>query len=309
MTAPPFGVHRRALCLWAVGLTVARGQAATVPAAITPPGEAAATPMAAAVPALVDDAAVQPWQDRFSREVDHLLDVPPADQQRYIQQLQQALATAALPAATAPAAQCVVLVDRSPQVQAAMVLVQAASGGWHWLGATAVATGKPGTFAHFRSPLGVFAHTLANPDFRAQGTFNKNHIRGYGLRGRRVFDFGWQQAERGWGAGGSSQMRLQMHATDPRTLEPRLGRVGSEGCIRIPATLNVFLDRHGILDADYLAAVAQGHPLWVLKPDRQPLPWPGRYLVIVDSQASVRPAWSPLPGTPPAPVATALRPA
>ena len=91
-------------------------------------------------------------------------------------------------------------------------------------------------------------------------------------------------------------MRFQMHATDPSVLEARLGRVESEGCIRIPATLNVFLDRHGILDADYEAAAANGKPQWVLKPDRQPIPWPGRFLVIVDSQAAERPAWSPLPG-------------
>jgi hypothetical protein len=93
-------------------------------------------------------------------------------------------------------------------------------------------------------------------------------------------------------------MRLQMHATDPRVLEPRLGRVASEGCIRIPATLNVFLDVHGVLDADYEAAVASGEKLWILKASRQTMPWPGRNLVIVDSQVTERPFWSPLPTTP-----------
>lgn len=246
------------------------------------------------------------WSEQFSREVDHRLDVPLIDQQRYISMLQQALTDAKLKDSLA---QAFLLVDRSPQVQAAMFIVQTPSGGWHWIGATAVSTGKTGSFEHFLTPLGVFAHTLENPDFRSVGTFNKNHIRGYGLRGRRVFDFGWQLAERGWGKGGTSKMRLQMHATDPRVLEFRLGEVASEGCIRIPAKLNVFLDIHGVLDADYEAALTTGKSLWVLKPQRQTVPWPGRYLVIVDSQTVERPLWSPPPsvlGSKPSPKSTPI---
>ena len=234
------------------------------------------------------------WSKQFEREVDHRLDVPLADQQQYVMLLRQTLTQANLPD---PDAQAFLLVDRSPQVQAAFIVLRTQAGGWYWVGATAVSTGKTGTFEHFLTPLGVFAHTLDNPDFRAQGTFNKNHIRGYGVRGMRVFDFGWQVAERGWGAGGMSKMRLQMHATDPRVLEPHLGRVASEGCIRIPATLNVFLDGHGILDADYEQAQSSGKLQWVLKRDRQTIAWPGRYMVIVDSKAIDRPPWSPLPNS------------
>jgi hypothetical protein len=251
-------------------------------------GLAHANPVDPSAEALVE------WSGRFAREVDHRLDVPLADQQQYIVLLRQTLTEANLPD---PAAQAFLLVDRSPQVQAAFIVLRTQAGGWYWVGATAVSTGKTGTFEHFLTPLGVFAHTLDNPDFRAQGTFNKNHIRGYGLRGMRVFDFGWQVAERGWGAGGTSKMRLQMHATDPRVLEPHLGRVASEGCIRIPATLNVFLDGHGILDADYEQAQASGNVQWVLKRDRQTIAWPGRYMVIVDSKTIDRPPWSPLPNS------------
>jgi hypothetical protein len=251
-------------------------------------GLAVANPVDLSAEALVE------WSGRFAREVDHRLDVPLADQQQYIVLLRQTLTEANLPD---PAAQAFLLVDRSPQVQAAFIVLRTQAGGWYWVGATAVSTGKTGTFEHFLTPLGVFAHTLDNPDFRAQGTFNKNHIRGYGLRGMRVFDFGWQVAERGWGAGGTSKMRLQMHATDPRVLEPHLGRVASEGCIRIPATLNVFLDGHGILDADYEQAQASGKVQWVLKRDRQTIAWPGRYMVIVDSKTIDRPPWSPLPNS------------
>lgn len=250
----------------------------------------------AAQPLPTGDAELTPWTEQFIREVDHRLDVPPADQLRYLELLEQALVQASF---TGLPAQAFVVVDRNPNVQAAFVVVHTQAGGWQWLGATAVSTGKPGSFEHFVTPLGVFPHTPDNPDFRAEGTFNENHIRGYGLKGRRVFDFGWQLGERSWGVGGRSVMRFQMHATDPSVLEARLGRVASEGCIRIPATLNVFLDRHGVLDADYEEAAANGKPHWVLKPDRQTMPWPGRFLVIVDSQAAERPAWSPLPGAKP----------
>jgi hypothetical protein len=138
------------------------------------------------------------------------------------------------------------------------------------------------------TPLGVFAQSHENADFRAEGTKNSLGIRGYGEKGMRVFDFGWVRTERGWGDGALGQMRLQMHATDPEYLEPRLGRAGSAGCIRIPATLDVFIDRHGLLDA------AEEHR-WLLRPDREPTPHPGRWLVVVDSARTTRPAWSPLP--------------
>lgn len=239
------------------------------------------------------DQAVGLLRDQFVSEVDHRLEVPVETRAQYIALIEQALATAAVLDATP---QSFLLVDRSPQVQAAFVLVRMPAGAWEWIGATAVSTGKTGTFEHFLTPVGVYPHTLDNPDYRAEGTFNENHIRGYGVRGRRVFDFGWQEAQRGWGGGGVSKMRLQMHATDPTVLEPRLGGVASEGCIRIPATLNVFIDRRGILDADYEQAVAAGKKMWVLQPGRQVVPWPGRYVVIVDSQSGSRPAWSPAAG-------------
>jgi hypothetical protein len=251
--------------------------------------------VALAAPARAEDpspASLASWTARFAAEVDHRLDVPQAEQQRYADLLEQTLVLAGL-GGLPP--QAVLLVDRSAHVQAALLFVRTTSGGWHWLGAAAVSTGKVGTYEHFLTPRGVYPHTLDNPDFRATGTYNENHIRGYGLRGRRVFDFGWQLAERGWGVGGSSSMRLQMHATDPVRLEARLGRVASEGCVRIPATLNVFLDSHGVLDADYEAALVAGQKLWVIRPQRQLIPWPGRYLVIADSLLAGRPAWSPDP--------------
>jgi hypothetical protein len=241
-----------------------------------------------------DDAALlERSRERYAAEVDRRLDLPADAQATIVTLLEEALSQAGL---VHLPAQHVLVVDRSPQVQAAFLLLRTTLGAWKWVGASPVSTGRVGSFDHFRTPLGVFAHSLDNPDFRAEGTFNSNGIRGYGVRGMRVFDFGWVRAERGWGDGSISTMRLQVHATDPALLEPRLGRVESKGCIRIAATLNVFLDRHGVLDADYEEGLAQGKSLWMLRADRTPLPWPGRWLVVVDSLSRERPAWSPLPG-------------
>ena len=226
----------------------------------------------------------------YAQEVTARLDVPEAAQKFYADLLAERLRDKNL---TEP--QYAVLVDSNKFVQAAMVFWLSPDGTYHFIGASPVSTGKPGRFDYFTTPTGVFEHSLYNPDFRAEGTKNEHGIRGYGLKGIRVFDFGWQQAEKGWGRGGQGTMRLQMHATDPANLEKRLGTAQSKGCIRIPATLNLFLDHHGILDADYERALSEGHQLWVMAQDRAPTRWPGRYLVIVDSGAKSRPSWSPLP--------------
>jgi hypothetical protein len=229
----------------------------------------------------------------FADEVQRRLTVPPADQLLYGSRLEQALQAKSL---GATANEYVVLVDRNQNVQALFIYFRAkVDDTWHMVGATPVSTGLPGTYDHFTTPLGVFEHTPRNMDFRSEGTLNEFKIRGYGARDMRIYDFGWAQGERGWGKGGMSQMRFQMHATDPNKLEPVLGIRHSKGCVRIPAALNVFFDHHGILDADYEARVAAGESLWILKPRRDPTPWAGHYLVVIDSARNVRPAWSSLP--------------
>ena len=126
------------------------------------------------------------------------------------------------------------------------------------LGGSVVSTGEPGRYNHFLTPIGVFLHSGAILDYRANGTYNRHHIRGLGARGMRVWDFGWQDAVRGWrGKRKVSRMRLLAHSTDPATLARRLGRPASEGCIRIPQAMNRFLDRNGVLDADYQAAARE----------------------------------------------------
>src|SRR5579872_428018 len=152
--------------------------------------------------------------------------------------------------------QLVVVVDRAPAMQQLRIILARPDAVWQVIGGSKVSTGQAGRRGYFITPVGVFLHTDAIIDYRALGTFNENHIRGLGLKGMRVWDFGWQSAEKGWLPGKElGEIRLLMHATDPDYLEQRLGRAASMGCIRIPASMNRFLDLHGVLDADYERAV------------------------------------------------------
>ena len=160
--------------------------------------------LAVAVAEPVDDRSLADGNEKFLCEVDHRLDVPLPEQSRNLAMIDQVLSDANLQQLPT---QAFVLVDSSLQVQSAIVLVREEDGTWTWICAAAVSTGMVGTCQYFVTPLGVSPHSLQNPDFRAEGTFNKNHVRGDGLSGRRVFDLGWQVAERGWGAGGTSKMR------------------------------------------------------------------------------------------------------
>ena len=224
-----------------------------------------------------------------ARDVDKRLLLPADETLRYGALLQSALSGAGTHLTSD---QYVILVDRSPLVQALMIYWRPVQGAPLFIGASPVSTGRSGGFEHFLTPVGVFDHTLANPDFRAEGTRNENGIMGYGAKGLRVFDFGWQPAQKTWGNRALSVMRLQMHATDPEHLERRVGSAQSKGCIRIPATLNKLIDQYGLLDADYERAMRDGDTLWILLPERTPTPWSGRYLIVVDTQRTKRPIWS-----------------
>jgi hypothetical protein len=189
--------------------------------------------------------------------------------------------------ATIGAPQFLLLVDRNPSVQEASIVLARPEAAWAVVGGTRVSTGQAGRRGYYLTPLGVFAHTDAILDWRAEGTFNANGIRGLGLRGMRVWDFGWQEATKGWRADGErGPIRLLLHATDPDRLEQRLGQPASQGCVRIPAAMNRFLDRHGVLDAE-IESAARTDPRFaaLLLPDREPTPLAGRLLVVVDSAA------------------------
>jgi hypothetical protein len=244
---------------------------------------------AASLPAISTADDGRTLADVFEQQVTRRLHVPPLEQEQYGQLLAATLADAGvldLPP------EFVVLVDRSPRVQAAMIFWKSPEGTFQFIGGTSVSTGLPGRYEHFETPLGVYEHVLDNLDFRSEGTLNEFGIRGYGAQGMRVFDFGWVRSHKGWGNYALSELRLQLHATDPDILEPRLGTAQSKGCIRTTGSFNRFLDRYGILDGNYERAMATGRRFWMLSSVREPTAWSGRYLVIVDTQRRERPAWT-----------------
>lgn len=228
----------------------------------------------------------------YSREVSPRLALPDAERVRYGDLASHALVSAGI---SLLAPQYVVIADRNIYVQAVFVYWLHPVAPPLYIGASPASTGKVGTFDHFETPTGVFPHTLANPDYRAEGIKNANGILGYGVKGMRVYDFGWQDARQGWGTERIATMRLQMHATDPYLLEAKLGTPQSKGCLRIPATLNEFIDRLGLLDAEYELAADLGFQPWVLRAHRTPAYGAGRYLVVVDTERRARPDWSPQP--------------
>jgi hypothetical protein len=60
--------------------------------------------------------------------------------------------------------------------------------------------------------------------------------------------------------------------------------------VRIPDAMNRFLDRHGILDADYERAARRDRRFAaLLMPDRTPTPLAGNLLVVIDSADQTRP--------------------
>jgi hypothetical protein len=258
---------------------------------LTPPpldvgSEASAKPASTALPVDVDGEAVR-LRGALGREVPHLIVDAPAAARRWIE---RSRATVADGNQRIDRPQLVVVVDRNPRVQQMRILVARPDADWQDLGGTRVSTGQTGRFDYYLTPTGVFLHSDAILDWRAEGTFNENHIRGLGLKGMRVWDFGWQTAAKGWGTGEEGQIRLLLHATDPANLERRLGRPASKGCVRVPAAMNRFLDRHGVLDADYERA-AQVDPGFaaLLLSDRTPTPLAGDMLVVIDSSEPRRP--------------------
>ena len=182
--------------------------------------------------------------------------------------------------------QVLVVVDRNPKVQRlCLILALPGSADWQVIGSTRVSTGTTGRQYYYITPTGVFPNSAQRLGYRALGTKNENGIMGNGATGMRVWDFGWQWAEKGWlPSRDKVQIRLEMHATDPVYLEQKLGHTASEGCIRIPSSLNVFIDRHGLLDAEYVQkAKVDRRFAALLRKDRLVSPIAGLFVVVVDT--------------------------
>lgn len=147
---------------------------------------------------------------------------------------------------------------------------------------TKVSTGRTGSVHHYITPTGWVEQIPDNGTYRAQGTKNENGIRGYGVKGMRVWDFGWQNAYTGWLKKPElRQIRMQMHATDPQFLEQRLGNPASAGCIRLSAETNQFLDNHAIIDKK----IEGSSQAWTLKKDRTPVANEGSFVLVINSDS------------------------
>jgi hypothetical protein len=185
--------------------------------------------------------------------------------------------------------QALLIVDRNPAVQELLVVGAFPGKPWEVIGATHVSTGKPGRKEHFLTPIGVFRNTADILGYRAEGTKNENGVRGLGVKGMRVWDFGWQRTDDWRTSGARIDIRMEMHATDPDLLEHRIGKPDSEGCIRIPAAMNRFLDRYGVIDAQLEAAAKTDRRFAaLLAADRIPTAIAGTLLIIVDSSMEER---------------------
>lgn len=238
------------------------------------------------LPALDDEAAraeAQRLLQAMRREIPHFQTASPNDAARWIRLARAQLAHAQV---TIDRAQVLMVVDRNPGVQrVCFVLALPDDDQWLVLGGTRVSTGQAGRKYYYVTPTGVFINSPDRLGYRAEGTRNEHGIRGLGARGMRVWDMGWQWAVKGWRADREQgQIRLEIHATDPDFLESRLGHPASEGCVRIPAALNRFMDRHGLLDVQYEQAASYDGRFRALLPrDRMPSPVAGDALVVVDS--------------------------
>ena len=174
------------------------------------------------------------------------------------------------------------LVDRDHAIQKAFLAFYDAAGkNVLLIGADNVSTGDPKRRGHFETPVGVFENNPSNMSYRALGTKNKVGWRGFGSKGSRVWDLGWQRTIRGRGE--PMDIRMLIHATDPDFGESRLGTVQSKGCIRISARFNRFLDRYGILDRAYEENMKARY---VLSSARNTIPFAGQFVVVIDSGKS-----------------------
>ena len=153
--------------------------------------------------------------------------------------------------------QTIVWVDRNPEAQRIEILVRDQFGKcayYYKIGSAKCSTGNPTRPDHFETPVGVFENNPRHPSFRAAGKPNSNGFCGYGKKGLRVWDLGWQQASGRYASGksGECKIRMMMHSTDAAQGEPLLGTRQSKGCIRIPEKVNRFIDHYRLLDLFYV---------------------------------------------------------
>ena len=176
------------------------------------------------------------------------------------------------------------LVDRNPNSQTiSLAFFDANEKMVTILGTEKTSTGKPSRIGSYETPVGIFQNNPKNMSYRALGTKNSKGWRGFGIKGSRVWDLGWQKSKHP--KGGDINIRMLVHATDPDFGEKRLGQQDSKGCVRLSAKLNRFLDYYGIIDAEY-----EKNPKgkYVLLKDRLPVNFAGSLIVVIDTTETIK---------------------
>ena len=178
-----------------------------------------------------------------------------------------------------------VFVDRNPKKQLAMLGFVTEDGSVLALGWDFISTGDPkhGRDYHY-TPCGIFLNSPNNFSYRAQGTKNERGWRGYGSKGKRIWDFGWQWSTKPIrGRDEPREIRLLMHATDPDYGESKLGSVQSKGCVRVSAKFNIFVDELGALDRLYVERLTEAKFKAIVSKQYVPHGFEGRFLLVADS--------------------------
>lgn len=195
-------------------------------------------------------------RERYAEAVAQRLDVPAHETRIYAM-----LAEANFLGHPAPprAPQYVLVVDSCREVQAAFLYWRLLGRRWELVGASPASTGCSRQRGHLPTPLGAFASR--SPGLRMTTAAS------------RVYDFGLQRAQRPEGGWAPLHLRARAASGEDAAM---LGTQRSDGCVLLPRSLVAFLDRHGLLDG------ASGGPV----------PFAGRYLVVVDSERDQRPDWA-----------------
>jgi hypothetical protein len=219
---------------------------------------------------------VKKMQDEFKRIVGNQTALEP----EYFKAVTVDIANLILDVPEPIESQYFVYVDRNPLRQVILTCFLNSQRSVTLIGVDKVSTGNEKRAGFFITPCGVFANTIEFLGYRALGTKNDQGWCGLGVKNSRVWDFGWQKTYK---KNEEISIRLLMHATDPYFGEKRLGRVDSKGCIRISGKLNKYLDHYGLLDREYEANKNKKTVAWLLKADREPSVYAGKYLLIGDS--------------------------
>lgn len=201
----------------------------------------------------------------------------PAEREEIRKSISNAMSSGAM---TISGKRFVVAVNRNPAGQTGSVLLVDEKGGVEEIFSSKISSGTKGRKGYFLTPTGVFLNSAENGNYRAVGTKNSNGVRGLGVKGSRVYDFGWVESVAGWNPGIQGKIRMQMHSTDPDTLESKLGTPASKGCIRVQGKINEIIDQFGVLDQDYEENRATH---WIFSKNKNKTPYSGKFVIVYDA--------------------------